>query len=121
MLITVKRTKQVAQFEPVTIEFSQEVEDLDPGIVTTQMLKEVDNQIGGYLETQKVVQGLSEDRFAEMVEALGTGGAVMKSDFELLTPAQQKIIKRVNNLYHLTPSYKNKTQKVSVENEGNRK
>lgn len=117
MLVTVKRTKQVAQFEPVTIELSQEVEDIDPSVAAGEMLKEVDSQIRGYLDTQK--EGLTEDRFAEMVEALGTGKPVMKADFDLLNTSQQKIIKRVNNLYKLTPSYKNKA-KADIENERNR-
>ena len=46
MVITVKRTKQVVQFEPVTIEWSQEIDGLDPLRATEDMVREMD----GFLE-----------------------------------------------------------------------
>lgn len=117
MVITVKRTKQVSQFEPVTIEWSQEIDDINPQTATREMLKEIDLELDTYLDNaegdweafRRVLDNTSEWKPANM------------EDFQKLSPYQQSIVNSLKKAYKRSPEWKNRETTSTIPNEANRR
>jgi len=122
MLVTVKRTKQVAQFEPLTIEQTIELDDYDQNRVNTEtMLAEIDAQIEQYMSKHGEDAGVGLRRLAELSVMVATGKPMLVEDLENLSAKESVFINEVKKALYRTPEYKNKVINSSVENEQNRK
>lgn len=120
MVITVKRTKQVAQFEPITIEWSQEIDGLDPVEVTQLMLKEMDEQLDKYLE-KKGSPNSNWDAFNRVLEKTSEMNPISIGDFESLDEFQKRIVNNLKKAYKRSPAWKERAGNTTVANEQNRK
>ena len=122
MLVTVKRTKQIAQFEPLTIEQSIEVEDYDQTMVNTEiMLAEIDAQIEQYMSKHGEGAGVGLRRLAELSVMVATGKPMLVEDLESLSAKESVFINEVQKALYRTKEYKYSKVIRSVENEQNRK
>ncbi|MCK9463423.1 MAG: hypothetical protein M0R80_27705 [Proteobacteria bacterium] len=121
MVITVKRTKQVAQFEPITIEWSQEIDGLDPVEVTQLMLKEMDKQIDRYLKGKTSGGSGDWDAFNRVLEKTSENNPISVGDLESLDRNQREILNNLKKAYKRSPAWKSRSTNSDVENERNRK
>lgn len=124
MLVTVKRTKQIAQFEPLTIEQSLEI---DPEVYTPSetmraMLEVIDGELEQYIHSHSEDAGIGLRKLADMCVGLVIGRSLTTiEDFENLSAKESVFLNEVKKSYYRTDEYKNKVSNSSVENESNRK
>jgi len=121
MLITVKRTKQVAQFEPLTIEQTVELDEYDQSRVNTEsMLAEIDYQMDEYLRRHSEDAGVGLRRLAELSVLVATQKPMLVEDLENLSAKESMFINEVKKALYRTDDYKNRKVTGSVENQQNR-
>lgn len=121
MLITVQRTRQITQFEPLTLGLSQDVEDVEPSEATKSMLMELDKQFEDYIARNSESAGVGMRPLAKMIVDM----VLMKSgsidEFKNLNFRESAFLNECKKEWKTRPEYKNSKLTSNVTNETNRK